>query len=65
MTKGSPSPVTLSPKALDDLALIAYSYITVGDALIDFMGKALTEARMLELVDVVAKLKEAGFGAGK
>jgi hypothetical protein len=62
ITKGSTGSVVLSPKALDDLALVAESYITVGDAMIDFMGKALTEERMVELVNVVAKLKEAGFG---
>jgi hypothetical protein len=62
MADGTSASVTLSPRALNDLALVAASYLAVGDALVDFMGTALTEARMAELVNIVAKLKEAGFG---
>jgi hypothetical protein len=66
MTDGVPSgQVPLTSKALNDLALLANSYVVVGDALCDFMGKALTEERMIELVEVVRMLKEAGFGAQK
>ncbi len=63
MSDGAPSGATLSAPAVQDLAMMANSYVVVGDALVDFMGQALTEERMIQLVEVVRMLKEAGFGA--